>query len=57
MAPEDNRKDLERRLEQASRMASEANDPLTKERIAQLIRDLQQQLEAPTGSRGAQRLD
>jgi chromosomal replication initiation ATPase DnaA len=57
MAPEDNRKDLERRLEQASRMASEANDPLTKERIAQLIRDLQQQLEAPTGSRGAQRID
>jgi hypothetical protein len=38
------RQEFERRLEQARRMAREPNDPLTKERLAQLIRDLEEQL-------------
>ena len=38
------RKELERRLEQARRMAKEPNDPLTKERLEQLVRDLEEQL-------------
>jgi hypothetical protein len=38
------RKQLERRLEQARRMAREQDDPLTKERLAKLIRDLEEQL-------------
>ena len=38
------RKELERRLEQARRMARQQNDPLTKERLAKLISDLEEQL-------------
>jgi hypothetical protein len=43
MSEKSDRKELERRLEQARRMAIGA-DPLTKERLAQLIRDLEEQL-------------
>jgi hypothetical protein len=38
------RKELERRLAQARRLALEPNDPLTRERLAQLIEDLEFQL-------------
>jgi hypothetical protein len=38
------RQELERRLQQARRMARELNDALTTERLAQLIRDLEEQL-------------
>ena len=41
---DNDRAELERRLEQASRMAAAALDPLTKERLDQLIRDLKEQL-------------
>ena len=36
---------LERRLAKARRMAAEPTDPLTKERLAQLVRDLEYQLQ------------
>jgi hypothetical protein len=38
------RQELMRRLEQARRMAREPTDPLTKERLTQLVRDLEEQL-------------
>ena len=38
------RKELEQRLEQARRMANEPTDPLTKARLAQLVRDLEDQI-------------
>jgi hypothetical protein len=38
------REELERRLEQARRMAKEQTDPLTKERLAALVCDLEEQL-------------
>jgi hypothetical protein len=38
------RKELERRLEQARRMTKQSVDPLTKERLAKLVRDLEEQL-------------
>ena len=41
------REELERRLAQARRMADKALDALTKERIARLIRDLEEQLRPP----------
>jgi hypothetical protein len=44
MSEKSDRKELERRLEQARRMAAEQTDPLTKERLAKLIGDLQEQL-------------
>lgn len=44
MAKKSDRKKLERRLEQARRMATDHDDLLTKERLAQLIRDLEDQL-------------
>jgi len=44
MADKSDRKELERRLEQARRMAFEPNDALTKERLAKLIHDLEEQL-------------
>ena len=37
-------KELERRLEQARRMERDNDDPLTKERLGQLIRALEEQL-------------
>jgi hypothetical protein len=39
------RDELERRLAQAKRMAAEPSDPLTQERLAKLIRDLEEQLQ------------
>jgi hypothetical protein len=39
------REELNRRLAQARRLASEPSDPLTRERLAQLIGDLEFQLQ------------
>lgn len=39
-----NRRELERKLEQARRLAMEPTDPLTRERLAQLIEELEIQL-------------
>ena len=44
MALKSDRQELERRLQQARRMLREHDDPLTKERLSQLIRDLEGQL-------------
>jgi hypothetical protein len=44
MPRKSNREELERRLEQARRMAKQPVDALTKERLEQLIRDLEKQL-------------
>jgi hypothetical protein len=41
------REELNRRLEQARRLALEPSDPLTRERLAQLIEDLEFQLQDP----------
>ena len=41
------RESLERKLAQAVRLALEPTDPLTRERLAQLIEELEFQLEAP----------
>jgi hypothetical protein len=38
------REELERKLEQARRLALEPTDPLTQERIAQMVEDLEFQL-------------
>jgi hypothetical protein len=38
------RKELERRLEQARRVTREHDDPLTKERLSRLILELEKQL-------------
>jgi hypothetical protein len=42
-----NRLELERKLEQARRLAMEPTDPLTRERLAQLIEELEFQLHDP----------
>ena len=39
------RKELERKLAQTRRLAQEPSDPFTRERLAQLIEDLEFQLE------------
>ena len=39
-----NRLELERKLEQARRLAMEPTDPLTRERLAQLVEELEFQL-------------
>jgi hypothetical protein len=44
MTENGNRQEMERRLEQARRMANGTNDPLTKERLTRLIRELEEQL-------------
>jgi hypothetical protein len=44
MAEKSDRKELDRRLEQARRMLREHDDPLTRERLGKLIRDLEEQL-------------
>ena len=44
MAESNNRKELERRLEQARRIADLALDPLTKERLQRLVHELEEQL-------------
>jgi hypothetical protein len=41
------RKELERRLAQARRMATEPTDPLTKERLKTLVQELEEQLRKP----------
>jgi hypothetical protein len=43
----DDRKELERRLEQVRRLSSIANDAVTRARMSQLIRDLEEQLKKP----------
>ena len=58
MAESSDRKELERRLEQARRIAEQAPDPLTTERLQKLVRELEEQLRLsepgtvgrPTGS-------
>jgi hypothetical protein len=45
MAEKSDRKELERRLAQARRMAKQPIDPLTKDRLGALIRDLEEQLQ------------
>jgi len=44
MATSNDRKELERRLEQAKRMAALPVDPLTKERLQRLVLELEEQL-------------
>ena len=44
MAESNNRKELERRLEQARRIADLVLDPLTKERLQRLVHELEEQL-------------
>lgn len=44
MLKKSDREELERRLEQARRMASQPVDPLTKERLEKLVHDLEEQL-------------
>ena len=44
MAESSDRKELERRLEQARRIADLALDPLTKERLQRLVKELEEQL-------------
>ena len=44
MAESNDRKELERRLEQARRVADLPVDPLTKERLQRLVRELEEQL-------------
>ena len=44
MDDQSNRKELERRLEQAKRMAAFPSDTVTNERLQKLVRDLEEQL-------------
>jgi hypothetical protein len=44
MTDKSNRKELEQGLAQARRLAKEAVDTLTKDRLAALIRDIEEQL-------------
>jgi hypothetical protein len=41
------RNELLRRLEQSRRLAAEPSDPLTKARLKQLVKDLEEQLRPP----------
>jgi hypothetical protein len=45
MTDNNDRKELERRLEQARRMVDAPIDPLTKEGLTRLIRELEEQLQ------------
>lgn len=47
MTENNDRHELQRRLEQARRMAADHHDPLTKERLGLLIRYLEEQLGDP----------
>jgi hypothetical protein len=47
MTEENDRKELERRLEQVRRLTNSINDPLTKERFEELARDIEEQLKQP----------
>ena len=44
MDDKSDRKELERRLEQAKRMAAFSGDTVTNERLQELVQDLEQQL-------------
>ena len=44
MIEKSDRKELERRLEQAKRAAALVNDPVTTERLQKLVKDLEEQL-------------
>ena len=44
MTADSDKAELERRLEQVRRLSSEVSDPLTKERFAELARDIEDQL-------------
>jgi chromosomal replication initiation ATPase DnaA len=44
MNEKSDRKELERRLEQAKRAAALGNDPVTTERLQKLVKDLEEQL-------------
>jgi len=44
MAESSDRKELEKRLEQARRIADLALDPLTKKRLQRLVQELEEQL-------------
>jgi hypothetical protein len=44
MPETDDRQELERRLQQARRIAREPNDSVTTEQLAQLLRELKEQL-------------
>jgi len=44
MTEKSDRKELERRLEQAKRAAALLNDPVTTERLQKLVQDLEEQL-------------
>jgi TATA-binding protein-associated factor Taf7 len=44
MSESSDRKELEKRLEQARRIADLALDPLTKERLQRLVQELEEQL-------------
>jgi hypothetical protein len=44
MAESSDRKELERRLEQARRISEQALDPLTKDRLQRLVQELEEQL-------------
>jgi hypothetical protein len=48
MVESNDRKELERRLEQAKRIADLPVDPLTKERLQRLVRELEEQLRLST---------
>jgi hypothetical protein len=47
MAAETDRNEVERRLKQVRRLSSIANDAVTRERMNQLARDLEDQLKKP----------
>jgi hypothetical protein len=47
MDKKSDRKELERRLAQARRLAAEPNDPPTKERLKKLVQELEEQLREP----------
>jgi len=51
MPESDDRKELQRRLDQARRMAKEPVDLLTKERLTKLISDLEEQDHAGIAAR------
>ena len=58
MAESGDRKELEKRLEQARRVADLALDPLTKERLSALVLELEDQLRlSEPGSLGGSRSD
>jgi hypothetical protein len=44
MTEHSNQEELRRRLEQARRMAAEPSDPTTKQRLATLVHELEEQL-------------